>query len=78
LARILYMQVLTVEEMNNLIEVSCEEPFAKGQNSRDLQVCYDAADVETQFMDAIDSAYDFFRLLQVFNAKDSKQSTEVI
>ena len=51
--------------MNNVIEVSKEEPFAKGQNSRDLRVCYDARYLETQFMDAIDSAYDFLRFLQV-------------
>ena len=51
--------------MNNVIEVSDEEQFAKGQDSRDLQVYYDAWDVETQFMDAIDSANDFFRFLQV-------------
>jgi len=49
--------------MNNVIEVNDEEQFAKGQNSRDLQVCSDARDVETQIMDAIDSAYDFFRFL---------------
>jgi hypothetical protein len=51
--------------MTNVIEVSDEEQFAKGQNSRDLQVCSDAGDVEAQFMDAIDSAYDFFRFLHV-------------
>jgi len=51
--------------MNNVIEVREEEPFAKGQDSRDLQVCCDAGDVETQLMDAIDSAYDFFRFLQL-------------
>src|ERR1700693_881249 len=51
--------------MNNVIEVRDEEQFAKGQNSRDLQVCSDAGDVETQLMDAIDSAYDFFRFLHV-------------
>jgi hypothetical protein len=46
-------------EMKNVIKVSDEKQFAKGQSSRDLQVCYDARDVETQFMDAIDSAYSF-------------------
>jgi hypothetical protein len=53
------------KEMNNVIEVAGEEPFAKGQNRRDLQVWYDAGDAETQFIEAIDSAYDFFRFLQV-------------
>jgi hypothetical protein len=51
--------------MNNVTEVNDEEQFAKGQNSRDLQVCSDAGDVEAQFMDAIDSAYDFFRFFHV-------------
>ena len=51
--------------MNNVIEVSNEEQFAKCSKSRDLQVCSDAGDVETQLMEAIDSAYDFFRLLHV-------------
>jgi hypothetical protein len=51
--------------MYNVIKVSDEEQFAKGQKSRDLQVYYDAWDVETQFMDAIDSEYDFFRFLRV-------------
>jgi hypothetical protein len=51
--------------MHDLIEVSDEEQFAKCSKSRDLQVYYDAGDVETQLMEAIDSAYDFFRLLDV-------------
>ena len=51
--------------MNDVIEVSNEEQFAKGQDSRDLQVDYDAWDIETQFMAAIDSEYDFFRFLRV-------------
>ncbi len=52
-------------EMKHVIEVSDEEQFAKGQNSRNLQVCSDAGDVETQSMEAIDSPYDFFRFLPV-------------
>ncbi|HWW82866.1 MAG TPA: hypothetical protein VNZ26_04645 [Vicinamibacterales bacterium] len=51
--------------MNNVIEVSDEEQFAKCSKSRALQVYYDAGDVETQLMEAIDSAQDFFRLLDV-------------
>jgi hypothetical protein len=51
--------------MNNVIEVSNEEQFAQCSKSRDLQICSDAEDVETQLMEAIDSAYDFFRLLHV-------------
>ena len=54
-----------IREINNVIKVSDEEQFAKGQKSCDLQVYYDARDVETQFMDAIDSEYDFFRFLRV-------------
>ena len=42
-----------------------------------MQVCYDAGELETQFMDAIDSAYDFFRFLKVFDSRVSKQSSEV-
>ena len=64
--------------MKHVIEVRHQEPFAKRQKSRDLQVCYDAGDVETQFMDAIDSAYDFFRFLKVSTRGDRIQSTEVI
>jgi hypothetical protein len=48
-------------EMKKGIEVRDEEQFANGQKIRDLQVCSDARDVKTQFMDAIDSPYDFFR-----------------
>jgi len=51
--------------MNNVIEVSDEAQFAKCSRSRDLQFYYDAGDVETQLMEAIDSAQDFFRLLDV-------------
>jgi hypothetical protein len=61
--------------MNNGIEVSGREPFAKGQKSRDLQACHDAGDVETQFIDAIDSAHEFIRPLNF--SRDRKQSSEV-
>jgi len=57
--------------MNNIIEVSGRKQFANGQDTRDLQVCYDG-DVETQLMDAIDSVYDFLRLVQICNEKNSK------
>src|SRR5260370_16683082 len=50
--------------MNNVIQVSDKERFAKGQDARDLQVCYEAGDVGAQFMDAIDSPHDFFRFLR--------------
>ena len=52
-------------KMSDIIEVSDEEQFAKCSKSRDLQVYCDAGDVETQLMEAIDSAQDFFRLLHV-------------
>ncbi len=51
--------------MNNVIEINDEEQFAKGQDSSDLRACYDAGDVETELMDAIDSPNDFFRFLQL-------------
>jgi hypothetical protein len=63
--------------MNNGIEVSGREPFAKGQKSRDLQVCYDAGDVKTQLVDAIDSAYDFIRLLRLPTRGIASKSLEV-
>jgi len=63
--------------MNNDIEVSGREPFAKRQKSRDLQVCYDAGDVETQFLDAIDSANDFIRLLRLPTRGIANKSWEV-
>jgi hypothetical protein len=63
--------------MKQVIELRHQEPFAKSQKGRDLQVCYDAGELETQFMDAIDSAYDFFRFLKVFDSRVSKQSSEV-
>ena len=52
-------------KMSNVIKVSDEEQFAKGQKSRDLRVCYDAEDVETQLMEANGSAYDFFRFVEI-------------
>jgi len=64
--------------MNNLIQVSDEEQFAKGQDAGDLQVSYEAGDVEAQFIDAIDSAYDFFRFLRATTRKDRKQSSEAV
>ena len=53
----------------NDANISGEERFAKDQKIRDLQVCSDAGDVGIEFMDAIDSAYDFIRLLQVSFAR---------
>ena len=50
--------------MHNIIEASAGEQFANYQDSCDLQACYDARDLETQFMDPIDSEYDFFRFLR--------------
>jgi hypothetical protein len=63
--------------MNNGVEVSSREPFAKGQKSRDLQVWYDAGDVEAQFVDAIDSAYDFIRLIRLPIRGIASKSLEV-
>ncbi len=51
--------------MNGVIECCYEEQFAKGQKSCDLRVCADPGDVEIQSMDAIDSAYDFFRFIHL-------------
>jgi hypothetical protein len=59
------------------LTVSGGKQFAIGQDSRDLQVCYDAGDVEIQLLDTIDSVYDFLRFLQI-STRDSNQSTEAI
>ena len=58
--------------MNDVIEVSDEEQFAKGQDTRDLRVCYDA-DVEAQLTDTIDSVYDFLRLVQIATRRIDSQ-----
>jgi len=51
--------------MNNVIEVSNEEQFAKGQDGRDLQVCWDVGEVETQFLDVSPSDSRIARWLRI-------------
>jgi hypothetical protein len=50
--------------MNNAIEVSDEELFAKGQDSRDLRVSPDPTEPGMQFIETIDSSGDFFRFVE--------------
>jgi hypothetical protein len=49
--------------MDNIIEHCDEDQFANGQSRRDLRVCADRRELETQLMEAIDNV--------------SNQSTEV-
>jgi hypothetical protein len=55
--------------MNDVIEVTDKEQLAKRQNSRDLQVGYDAGDVETQFMEMSDGADDSFAFFRIQREK---------
>jgi hypothetical protein len=51
--------------MDNFIEHCDEGQFAKGQSGRDLRLCPDARQLETQLMDAIDSVGDFVRFVEL-------------
>jgi hypothetical protein len=51
--------------MKHGIEVRHQELFVKGEKNRDLQVCYDARDVETQFMETSDGADDSFAFSRI-------------
>jgi hypothetical protein len=64
LAQLLYIQARTTEKCNNVIEVSDEEQFAKGQDSRDLRVSPDPTEPGIQFIETIDSTGDFFRFVE--------------
>ena len=72
--------------MSSAIDISGEGRFANGQSGRDLRVGSHARELETQLMEVIDSSGNFFQWggppcpppRQQFNARDSKQSTEVI
>jgi hypothetical protein len=46
--------------MNNVIKVSDEEQFAKGQDTRYLRVSSDPMEPAIQFIETIDSSGDFF------------------
>ena len=51
-------------QMTNIIEVSDEEQFAKGQSSRDLQVSSDARDWRFSLWKRSTLSDDFFRFLE--------------
>jgi len=76
-ARLLYIQA-PIREMNNVIEVSDEEQFAKFQDTRDLRVSPDPTEPGIQFIETIDTSGDFFRSLESLTREISKQSTEVL
>jgi hypothetical protein len=64
LARLLYIQAATLEKCNNVIEVSDEEQFAKGQDTRDLRVSPGSTEPGMRFIETIDSRGDFFRFVE--------------
>jgi len=51
--------------MDDIIEYCDEDQFANGQSGRDLRVCWDARELKTQLMEAIDSAEDFVRFVEI-------------
>ena len=50
--------------MNDVIEVSDEEQFAKGQDTPDLRVSPDPTEPGMQFIETIDSSGDFVRFVE--------------
>jgi hypothetical protein len=51
--------------MDNIIEDCDESQFAKGQSGRDLRLCWDARELKSQLMDAIDNVGDFVRFVEI-------------
>ena len=51
--------------MDNFIEHCDEEQFANGQSRRDLRVCWDARELKTQLMEAIDNIVDLVRYVEI-------------
>jgi hypothetical protein len=51
--------------MDNIIEDCDDGQFAKGQSGRDLRLCPDARQLETQLMEAIDNVGDFVRFVEI-------------
>ena len=51
--------------MDNFIEHCDEEQFANGKSRRDLRVCWDARELKTQLMEAIDNVGDFVRFVEI-------------
>jgi hypothetical protein len=51
--------------MDYITEDCDEDQFANSQRRRDLRVCWDATELKTQLMEAIDSAGDFVRYVEI-------------
>jgi hypothetical protein len=51
--------------MDNIIDDCDEDQFANGQSRRDLRGCWDARELKTQLMEAIDSVGDFVRYVEI-------------
>jgi hypothetical protein len=52
-------------KMDNIIEECDDGKFAKGQSGRDLRLCADARQLNTQLMEAIDNVGDFIRFVEI-------------
>ena len=51
--------------MDNIIEHCDEDQFANGQSRRELRVCWDARELKTQLMEAIDNVGDLVRFVEI-------------
>ena len=53
--------------MDDIIEYCDEDQFANGQSRRDLRVCWDAMELKTQLMEAIDNVGEFVRYVEILS-----------
>jgi hypothetical protein len=53
--------------MDGIIEHCDEDQFANGQSRRDLRVCWDARELKTQLMEAIDNVGEFVRYVEILS-----------
>ena len=51
--------------MDDTIEYCDADQFANGQSRRDLRVCWDARELKTQLMEAIDNIVDLVRYVEI-------------
>ena len=51
--------------MDDIIEYCDEDQFANGQSRRDLRGCWDARELKSQLMEAIDNVGDFVRFVEI-------------
>jgi hypothetical protein len=53
--------------MDDIIEHCDEDQFANGQSRRDLRVCWNARELKTQLMEAIDNVGEFVRYVEILS-----------